>query len=194
MSEETEPLKRVGQAVFTRRLEVGFETQQELADAAGVALSTAALLERGKTFPRPSKRVLIEDALQWPRGALDALRRNVPLPQADTTPNASTAATAALPRQSPAVSPRTYLVIAKGLTDVAATCALVLLQSAQRPESRMALQELDTQLFNLETLISATLPHAGDAFDETMSAITALHEQRIAIRQAAANDQRLATL
>ena len=193
MSEETDPLKRVGQAVFTRRLEVGFETQQELADAAGVALSTAALLERGKTFPRPSKRVLIEDALQWPRGALDALRRNVPLPQADTTPKASTAA-AAPPRQSPAVSPRTYLVIAKGLTDVAATCALVLLQSAQRPESRMALQELDTQLFNLETLISATLPHAGDAFDETMSAITALHEQRIAIRQAAANDQRLATL
>lgn len=184
---ETTPddaLKRVGRAVADRRLEVGFEFQRELAEAAGVALGTAALLERGKTFPRPGNRALLEDALQWPRGTLEALLRNEPLPPdkalpaevAPTSPPAAPAATATNRKQ--------VLAIAEGVAAVAATCTAVLLTYSADPQAQTALRELDTQLLNLESLIAASLPHAGELFGETMSALTALHHHRDAIRNA----------
>src|SRR5271166_4017534 len=79
------PLVRVGQAVAERRLDLGL-SQRQLADKAGVGLNTAALLERGHTFPRAANARKIEDALQWPRGTLAALRRGGPPPQTGSAP------------------------------------------------------------------------------------------------------------
>src|SRR6185295_222705 len=89
-------IARVGHAVADRRLEVGFATQRELAEAAGVALNTAAQLERGRTFPRPSNAHKLEQALEWPTGTLAALRRGEPVPggKPPSTAQAPTAAVA----------------------------------------------------------------------------------------------------
>lgn len=63
--------RKVGLAVYHRRIELGIETQRELADRAGVHLNTVSRLERGT----PSKRrnptwSAIEDALDWPEGMI----------------------------------------------------------------------------------------------------------------------------
>lgn len=188
--DQAEALARVGQAVFQRRIDLGFGSQRALADAAGVSLTTAALLERGKTFPKLSKRALLEDALQWQRGTLETklreeIQRDQQAPQAVAekyTPTAPVAVTPAAPSSS--TTPLTQnLVITKGLTDVAAACVSVLLNHPEDPGCRAAMRELDAQLFNLETLIAGSLPYAGELFNEVMSAITALHEQRTAIHR-----------
>lgn len=183
-------LRRVGQAVFERRIDLGFVSQRALADSAGVSLTTAALLERGKKFPKLSKRAQLEDALQWQRGTLETMlreetQRGQQMPQAIAA-KVQPAAPVAVARAAPLSStPLTQnLVITRGLTDVAAACVKVLLNHPEDPGCRAAMRELDAQLFNLETLIAGSLPHAGDLFNEVMSAITALHEQRTAIREA----------
>ncbi|ULP45443.1 MULTISPECIES: helix-turn-helix domain-containing protein [Mycobacterium simiae complex] len=180
------PLERVGKAVADRRLEVGFETQRELAEAADVSLNTAALLERGKSFPHRVNRAKFEDALQWPRGALDALRRGQPIPQSAPRP-----ATAPTPTPAP-TDPRTNLQalgIATAVAAIAATCTQILVSQSNNPQAKAALRDLDTQLLQLESLIAASLPHVGgSSFSETMSALTQLHEYRDIIRDAAADE------
>ena len=66
--------REVGLAVYHRRIELGIETQQELAERAGVSLNTISRLERGV----PSKRrnptwAKIERALGWPEGKIAAM-------------------------------------------------------------------------------------------------------------------------
>ncbi|MCA2304863.1 helix-turn-helix transcriptional regulator [Mycobacterium intracellulare] len=179
------PIERVGKAVADRRVEVGFETQRELAEAAGVSLNTAALLERGKSFPHRVNRIKFEDALQWPRGTLDALRRGQPIPETAPRP-------AVPPAHAPAAAtdPRTNLQalgIAKAVAAIAATCTQILVSHNNNPQAKAALRELDDQLLQLESLIAASLPHVGgSSFSETMSALTQLHEYRDIIRDAAA--------
>jgi transcriptional regulator with XRE-family HTH domain len=178
-----DPLERVGRAVAERRAELGFETQHELADAAGVSLNTAALLERGKSFPRAPNRIKFEDALQWPRGSLDALRRGGDVPEAEARP--------ASPRTVKAAgtgATRTdlqALTIATAVAAIAATCTDVLVRERSE-QARATLQQLDDQLLQLESLITAILPHlVGTSWSETMSAAVQLHEYREVIRDAA---------
>src|SRR5690349_4770166 len=66
-------IARVGRAVTARRLELGMDTQKDLAERAGVALNTAAFLERGRTFPRQANARKLEIALDWPPGTLETL-------------------------------------------------------------------------------------------------------------------------
>lgn len=183
MSEEETPFDRVGKAVAERRIEVGFETQRELAEAAGVALNTAALLERGKSWPQAANRTKFEDALQWPRGTLNALRRGQPIPESAPRP--------AVARSAPVAptDPRANLQalgIATAVAAIAATCTRILVRDNSNPDAKAALRELDNQLLQLESLIAASLPHvAGSSFSETMSALAQLHEYRDVIRDAA---------
>lgn len=181
-----DPLERVGRAVADRRAELGFETQQELADAAGVSLNTAALLERGKSFPRAQNRIKFEDALQWPRGSLDAVRRGGEVPAAPVA--RAPAASARTVKGSAAGATRTdiqALTIATAVAGIAATCTEVLLREHSEP-ARATLRQLDDQLLQLEALITAILPHlVGTAWSETMSAAVQLHEYREVIRDAA---------
>lgn len=183
-AEDETPYERVGKAIAARRIEVGFETQRELAEAVGVALNTAALLERGKTWPQAANRTKFEDALQWPRGTLTALRRGQPIPESAPRPAVTPPTPAAAP-----TDPRTNLQalgIAKAVAAIAATCTRILVRDNSNPDAKAALRELDNQLLQLESLIAASLPHvAGSSFSETMSALAQLHEYRDVIRDAA---------
>jgi DNA-binding XRE family transcriptional regulator len=181
-SDSASPLDRVGQAVVERRLDLGL-TQRELADKAGVSLNTAALLERGHTFPRRANARKLEEALEWPRGTLAELRRGGQ-PTAPAGP-------AQRPPSPPAVVPvagssAQALAIAKGVVGVAETCMRILADRGGDPAAAQALRDLDAQLLGLETLIAASLPHA-ESFDDTMSALAELHRRREAVRDAAAH-------
>jgi len=171
-------LARAGRVVAERRLELGFNSQRELAEKAGVALSTAAHLERGHTFPRRANARKLEQALQWPPGTLAEIRRGGQPPV--TVGRAAVASAIERPGSSAQA-----LAIANGVVGVAATCMDILVRHGESdPETGKALRELDAQLLQLETLIAASLPHA-ESFDDTMLALAELHRQRDAIIQAA---------
>src|SRR5262245_20636162 len=158
MPERIDPANtRVGHAVADRRLEMGFATQRELADAAGVALNTAAMLERGRTFPRRSNAHKLERALKWPPGTLAALRRGEPVPggQPPSTAQAP-AGTAGPAAPTAAVSSVHAVAIARGVVNVAARAIQILLRHADDPETGALLRDLDTQLLSLETTIAAS--------------------------------------
>lgn len=178
---DMDDLERVGRAVAARRVELGFDTQGELASAAGVALNTAALLERGKTWPQRTNRTKLEDVLRWPHGTLEALRSGSPAPRDDTPPPQSVPAA---PAGAAVRTDLQALTIAKSVAAVAATCAEVL--SRERSEqARATLRRLDDLLLQLESLITASLPHlVGSSWSETMSAAAQLHEYREVIRDA----------
>lgn len=174
-------IARVGRAVADRRLECGLTTQRELADKAGVALNTAAMLERGHTFPRAGNAHKIEQALDWPAGMLTALRRGDPL-QTPAQPRAPAPATGGVHAVS----------IAQGVVKIAGLCAEVLMrQGSGDPDSALLLRGLSDQLLALETMIAASLPHAADAFDETVAALEEVHRNREALQSAVARSEGL---
>jgi DNA-binding XRE family transcriptional regulator len=171
-------IARVGRAVADRRLERGIASQRELAETAGVALNTAAQLERGHTFPRRSNARKLEKALQWPVGTLAAIRRGEPVPSAQ-------------PPQVPTVapSPTTSNVHTGGIAAAAVNISgmaidILLRHVADDPQAGTALGELDDHLLALETLIAASLPHT-ELFDETVTALADVHRHREALKAAA---------
>jgi transcriptional regulator with XRE-family HTH domain len=174
---------RVGQAVADRRMDLGL-TQKELAEKAGLAMNTAALLERGRTFPRAANARKLEDALEWPRGTIGRIRTGAPAP----TSSPARAEAARTDSPAPAAAPGSSaqaLAIANGVVRIAATCMKILVRSqGSDPEAGAGLRELDAQLLGLETLIAASLLEA-ESFDDTMSTLVELHRHRDAIRQAA---------
>ncbi|WP_131807600.1 helix-turn-helix domain-containing protein [Mycolicibacterium wolinskyi] len=188
-------IARVGRAVADRRLALGMATQRDLADKAGVALNTAAFLERGRTFPREGNQRKLEVALQWPPGTLRSMLHDASSP--------AHAATAAPPVDEPIVHARVgsapssgsarpatvhTLSIASAVAAIATKSIAILLRTAgaDDPETGTTLRELDGRLLELETIIAASLPHASaDAFDETMSALADVHRQREALKDAA---------
>ena len=63
--------REIGLAVSRRRIERGYPTQQDLADAAGVHLNTISRLERGAASKRRNPTWgQIERALDWPQGTI----------------------------------------------------------------------------------------------------------------------------
>ena len=189
---DMDALERVGRAVAARRVELGFDTQGELAGAAGVALNTAALLERGKTWPQRASRTKIEDALHWPHGTLEALRSGGDAPR-DVTQTTPPRAVPSAPGGGAARTDLQALTIATSVAAIAATCAEVLSREPNE-QARATLRQLDDLVLQLESLITATLPHlVGSSWSETMSAAAQLHEYRGAIRDAAlqADQQRV---
>ena len=66
--------KAVGDAVYRRRVELGMERQQDLAERAGVHLNTIGRIERGVPSTRKNPTwPKIEAALQWPVGYIGKL-------------------------------------------------------------------------------------------------------------------------
>jgi len=185
MPEGVDPaIARVGRAVADRRLEVGFASQRELAEAARVGLGTAAHLERGHTFPRRSNAHKLELALKWPPGTLSEIRRGEPIPGGAPQQPSPTAAPAAA--SAATVSSVHAVAIAGGVVNVAARAIQILLRhAADDPDTGKVLRDLDAQLLGLETMIAASLPHAADSFDETMSALAEVHRHREALKAAA---------
>lgn len=183
-----EALLRVGQFVKRRRRERGFASQQELADAAEVTLSTAALLERGKTFPRSVNLAKFEAALAVPPGTLRAIRDNRPLPEERSTatapppPPPSTAAVSS-------TSKTDVLAIATVAAELASVCAGILVESGpSASQAKAGINMLSEHLFRLESLITALFLDSDNvAIDEVLAAMKAVHDQRIAVRDLAAN-------
>ncbi|WP_053094015.1 helix-turn-helix transcriptional regulator [Mycobacterium heckeshornense] len=176
-------IARVGRAVADRRIELGIASQRELAETAGVALNTAAQLERGHTFPRRSSAHKLEKALRWPPGTLAAIRRGEPVP----TEHPAATAQPVPPSPSPATSGVHAVGIAMAVVNIAAKSMDILLRhGADDPETGAVLLDLDAQLLALETLIAASLPHAADSFDETVSALAEVHRHREALKSAVA--------
>lgn len=66
------PQHNVGRKVQVRRLELGLQ-QADLAAQAKVDPKTLRSLEKGERWPRASSRSKVEDALDWPAGALDRM-------------------------------------------------------------------------------------------------------------------------
>lgn len=66
--DESEDWARLGAYVVSRRTELGHDRQQDLADAAGVAVRTIGALERGERV-RASTVAKIERALDWLPGS-----------------------------------------------------------------------------------------------------------------------------
>ena len=166
---------------------MGFATQRELAEAAGVALNTAAQLERGRTFPRRSNAHKLEQALKWPTGTLAALRRGEPVPGGQPPSTAQAPAVTTAPSApSAAVSSVHAVAIAGGVVNVAALGdSDPASPCRRRPGTGALLRDLDTQLLGLETMIAASLPHAADSFDDTMLALAEVHRHREALKAAA---------
>jgi hypothetical protein len=77
------------------------------------------------------------------------------------------------------------VAIAGGVVNVAARAIQILLRhAADDPETGVLLRDLDTQLLGLETMIAASLPHAADSFDDTMSALAEVHRHRETLKAA----------
>jgi hypothetical protein len=180
-------IARVGRAVTARRLELGMDTQKDLAERAGVALNTAAFLERGRTFPRQANARKLEIALEWPSGTLESLLHEQDQ-QADRQAGSSADQVGVVSRPAEtSASPADAVAIARAVVAVATTAMEILLRHADSdPETSTALHQLDTHLLALETAIFASVPHAGDAFTETMAAAADVHRQREALKAAAA--------
>lgn len=182
-------IARVGRAVADRRLEKGMATQRDLAEAAGVALNTAAFLERGRTFPREGNQRKLEIALDWPPGKLRSMLREESSP-ADSTSRPAVGEPVVRthvgsPSSTGAGSTTVHtMAIASAVAAIAAKSIAVMLRHDD-PETAPTLRELDRMLLELEKVIAASLPHAADAFDETMSALADVHRQREVLRDAA---------
>lgn len=70
----------VGQAVIDRRLEVGYGTMQEAANAARVGTTTWGMLESKGKLPKTARiKRAVCDALRWPSDALDLLEAGRPV-------------------------------------------------------------------------------------------------------------------
>ncbi|GAB5901261.1 helix-turn-helix transcriptional regulator [Mycolicibacterium mageritense] len=188
-------IARVGRAVTARRLELGMDTQKELAERAGVALNTAAFLERGRTFPRPANARKLEIALDWPPGTLESLLHEQDQAEQDAVTGAQVRGQSrglgqAATVRSAATAPTSHshvLAIAREVVSVATATMEILLRNAETdPDTHTALRDLDAHLLALETVIAASLPHSGDAFDATQEAVSAVHREREAINAAAA--------
>lgn len=65
---------RLGRYLISRRVQLGYERQADLADAAGVALRTVGTIERGDRV-RATTLAKIEQALGWKPGSADAVLR-----------------------------------------------------------------------------------------------------------------------
>lgn len=73
MSDEPD-WREIGRTVTERRQELGMETQQDLADAAGVHVNTVSRTERGIPSSRRSPAwPKLEAALKWPAGHISRL-------------------------------------------------------------------------------------------------------------------------
>jgi transcriptional regulator with XRE-family HTH domain len=154
------------------------ESQRELAETAGVALNTAAQLERGHTFPRRSNAHKLENALQWPVGTLAAIRRGEAVPSGQTPP-------APVLAEPPTTSSVHAVGIAAAAVNISATAVDILMRHvSDDPQAGTALRELDAHLLALETLIAASLQHT-ELFDETVAALADVHRHREALKAAA---------
>lgn len=182
-------LVRLRDFVARRRAELGL-SQRRLAELAGVSLGTATRLERGAGPPRVSTVPKLEDALEWPRGTFQAIRDGEDPPKVPPRGRAQQAAPAS-PSAASATAMRSAtqygqaLSIASAVVAISAICLEVLTSELNEPAARVAaLNELDANMRQMESLIAASLPDA-ESFDDAIAVMREVHESRESIQKAA---------
>lgn len=88
-SEDEQPTdwEAIGKAVYDRRIELGMQRQQDLADRAGVHVNTISRVERGTPSTRRNPTwPKVEAALEWPPGYLARLAEAHEVPAAEPYP------------------------------------------------------------------------------------------------------------
>lgn len=187
-------LARLRDCVARRRAELGL-SQRALAELAGVSLGTATRLERGAGPPRVSTVPKLEDALQWPRGTFQAIRDGedpprIPPRSPDAEGNRSEALHQRLAASASGMRSATQygqsLSIASAVVAITAVCLDVLTSDHNDPGARAAaLNALDTNMREMETLIAASLPDVDDAFDDAIAVMREVRDSRESIQKAA---------
>lgn len=80
------------------------------------------------------------------------------------------------------------LSIASAVVGIAAVCLEVLTGEHDDPAARIkALNDLETHMRGIETLITASIPDVPDtaAFDDVMAVVREVHQSRVSIQKAA---------
>lgn len=182
-------LMRLRDFVARRRIELGL-SQRTLAEKAGVSLGTATRLERGSGPPRVSTVPKLEDALQWPRGTFQAIRDGgeppkLP-PRADPDVPPATARRHSSAEIHSATQYGQALGIASAVVSISAICLEILTSDVSDSAARVAaINALDANMRDMESLIAASLPDAESAFDEAIEVMREVHESRESIQKAA---------
>ena len=176
-------LVRLRDCVARRRAELGL-SQRALAELAGVSLGTATRLERGGGPIRVSTVPKLEDALEWPRGTFQAIRDGQDPPKIPPRGRERAA-----PGPSSAMRNATQygqaLSIASAVVAISAVCLEVLTSDLADASARVAaLNALDSNMREMESLIAASLPDA-DSFDDAIAVMREVHESRESIQKAA---------
>ncbi|MGK2904496.1 MAG: helix-turn-helix domain-containing protein [Mycobacterium sp.] len=179
-------LVRLRDCVARRRAELGL-SQRALAELAGVSLGTATRLERGGGPIRVSTVPKLEDALEWPRGTFQAIRDGQDPPK--IAPRGRERAAPAAPGPASAMRNATQygqaLSIASAVVAISAVCLEVLTSDLADASARVAaLNALDSNMRDMESLIAASLPDA-DSFDDAIAVMREVHESRESIQKAA---------
>lgn len=183
-SDDADPsLVRLRDSVARRRAELGL-SQRALAELAGVSLGTATRLERGGGPIRVSTVPKLEDALEWPRGTFQAIRDGQDPPKIPPRGRER-----AVPSPASAIRSATQygqaLSIASGVVAISAVCLEVLTSDLTDASVRVAaLNALDSNMRQMESLIAASLPDA-DSFDDAIAVMREVHESRESIQKAA---------
>lgn len=177
---------RLRDCVARRRAELGL-SQRALAELAGVSLGTATRLERGGGPIRVSTVPKLEDALEWPRGTFQAIRDGQDPPK--IAPRGRERAAPAAPGPASAIRNATQygqaLSIASAVVAISAVCLEVLTSDLADASARVAaLNALDSNMREMESLIAASLPDA-DSFDDAIAVMREVHESRESIQKAA---------
>ena len=182
-------LVRLRDSIARRRAELGL-SQRRLAELAGVSLGTATRLERGAGPPRVSTVPKLEDALEWPRGTFQAIRdgedppRVPPRGRTQQAVSASPSAASTTAMRS-ATQYGQALSIASAVVAISAVCLEVLTSELNDPGARVAaLNALDANMRQMESLIAASLPDA-ESFDDAIAVMREVHESRESIQKAA---------
>lgn len=183
-------LARLRDFVARRRTELGL-SQRKLAELAGVSLGTATRLERGAGPPRVSTVPKLEDALQWPRGTFQAIRDGEDPPKVPPRRPGSSLdqrSVSSNPASSTALRGASQhaqaLSIASAVVAITAVCLDVLAGELDDPLARVqALNALDANMRQLESLIAASLPDA-ESFDDAMAVLREVHQSRESIQKA----------
>jgi hypothetical protein len=162
-------------------------SQRVLAELAGVSLGTATRLERGGGPIRVSTVPKLGDALEWPRGTFQAIHDGQDPPKIPPRGRARTAPPAPGPTSARrnATQYGQALSIASAVVAISAVCLEVLTSERNDPSARIAaLNELDANMRQMESLIAASLPDA-ESFDDAIAVMREVHESREPIQKAA---------
>lgn len=75
MNGQVDELRRLGMCVVARRKQLGMKSRRALARRAGLSYRVLGDIERGSRSVAPGTYAMLEQALEWPPGTVERIRR-----------------------------------------------------------------------------------------------------------------------